>query len=282
MNRTVLYIDPDPATRVLVRKVLGPAGFTVVDAEDWRHGSELAERSHPAVVLIDVDAVGAVDVLQTFRQRRGLAGAVLLASTAEDRPEHWARTMELGFRGIVMKPLDVDTLPRELGRHLGPIGSGSPTPAAIINGARSTPARRVHALWRPTLAPLAEAFIRSAATAYGVLALRDESGPDLVVVAAHSVRPAEDMPAIGTRIPMDSVPWLHAAAEARQPVLLPTDSVDASPLVPPASTMLLAVPLAAGDRTFGVALLGARRKRPFGLPEAQIARCVSEAARIGA
>jgi len=51
---TVLVIDDDPAARTLMQKMLGKAGFRVVQAADGESGIALARREAPAAITLDV------------------------------------------------------------------------------------------------------------------------------------------------------------------------------------------------------------------------------------
>jgi CheY-like chemotaxis protein len=250
----------------------------VVQAEDPRRGMQLAELSRPELVVVDVDtAHSAAELVHAVRRVPGMESSVLLASTSEHRQERLARTMESGFQGILVKPLDIDSLAHELARHLAGVAPDAPEP--LTARPQPTLEHPIHPLWRKTLAPIVASVVQSTAAAYGLLALHD--GDALVVVAAHSLRPAEDLPPIGTRVPLSAVEWLLPALRARQAVVMRGEELKGAPLVPVSSTILVAAPVADDRQAYGVAVLGERRQRPFGLPEAQVAQCVAEATRIG-
>lgn len=280
MDRTLLYIDPDPATRLLVRKVLAPAGYTVLEADDSRVGLEVLERSRPDLVLVDIDAAdAAADLARAVHQLAGTEQLILLASTSEHHPERLTQTMQLGFQGVLMKPLDIDSLAQALGRH---VPRPAERPAAGTQLPPVVPDGRIHPFWRPSLGPLLASVVRSAATAYGLLALLDASKETLVLVAAYFLRPAGNEPVPGARIPLDTVSWLRPVLRTRQTLLMREGEVAGASLIPAGSTIVLVAPVVSEERTYGVAILGEQRQRPFGLPEAQVAHCAAEAQGIGA
>ena len=53
---TVLHIEDDAASRLLVSKVLSAAGHEVVDAESGLEGIRLAAARRPDIVLVDIPA----------------------------------------------------------------------------------------------------------------------------------------------------------------------------------------------------------------------------------
>jgi signal transduction histidine kinase/DNA-binding NarL/FixJ family response regulator len=57
-RKTLLVIDDDPIHRRLVSDMLGPLGFTVVEAPDAATGLALAERQPPQLFLLDVAMPG--------------------------------------------------------------------------------------------------------------------------------------------------------------------------------------------------------------------------------
>lgn len=137
MEDTLLYIDSEPATRLLVRRVLGSAGFRVLEAESLDSGRELAEHSRQEIVLLDVDdATAPAGLLPTFRKSPGMERSVFLASTADDRPARTEDLVACGFQGVLVKPLDIDTLANELKPYL------SREPPWPNPPSRSTPSRR--------------------------------------------------------------------------------------------------------------------------------------------
>ncbi len=128
MERTLLFIDPDPATRLLVERVLSPEGFSVLHAETALEGQEYAARILPDLILVDVDRARAADLVPALRRCPGLERVRLLASTAHAWPDHLEKMLALGFDRAFVEPLDIDTLAQELRECL----PGSP---AAANGA---------------------------------------------------------------------------------------------------------------------------------------------------
>lgn len=293
MARTLLYVDPDPATRRLVRKSLEPAGYLVLEAESPAQGGASAARVRPDVILVDVDQLAAGETLAPLRQWRRLEHVPVLAATARVWPREPER-FSAQFDRVLMKPLDIDALPGQLAGSLSPLSEGvedldTPSetapplderPAGEPSSAAGVEAAQLPALWRLNLGPVTDRFVRSIPATHGMLALFDTTGDALTVVAAASLRPPRDA-AVLARIPLSAAPWLSPVLDTRQPIVLAVDGIGSSPLIPPPSNTILVVPVATADRLRGVAVLGEPRNAnvaPF--PPTTIARSMAEVCRL--
>jgi len=127
MDRTLLYIDPDPATQLLMRMVLAPQGFVVCQARTALEGQQSAARARPDLVLVDVDVVKAAEVVPALRPTPRLEQVRLLASTACAGTEHLEKMLAWGFDRVVLKPIDIDTLACELDSALPPVAASMET-----------------------------------------------------------------------------------------------------------------------------------------------------------
>ena len=85
----ILHIEDDPANRLLVRKLLTPAGFEVVDAADGLDGIRKARSERPDLVLIDIAIPGldGYEVTLRLRAEPELVGVPIVAVTAEGNRE---------------------------------------------------------------------------------------------------------------------------------------------------------------------------------------------------
>ncbi len=279
MEDTLLYIDSEPAIRLLVRRVLGSAGFRVVEAENLASGRQLAEQTRPEIVLLDVDGpdTAADGLIPAFRKSPGMERSVFLASTADDRSDRADSLVASGFQGVLVKPLDIDTLAKELKPYLpskvAPVLPATPThPAASPQAIRSR--------WRVNFGPILDGLVRNVCAADGVLALLDEDRTALVVVAACSIR-GTDGSRLGARLPVISAEWIRPSLETTQPTTLDPDTVRPSRLLPEDCTAALAVPVTKDGEAYGLVILGERRRSRFLFPPAQVAESVAETSRIG-
>jgi signal transduction histidine kinase len=104
----ILHIEDDPANRLLVRKILVPAGFEVVDAEDGMEGIRKALADPPDLVLVDIAIPGldGYEVTLRLRSEPKLKNVPIVAITAEGNKE---TSLAVGCDGFLEKPINART-----------------------------------------------------------------------------------------------------------------------------------------------------------------------------
>jgi signal transduction histidine kinase/AmiR/NasT family two-component response regulator len=117
----ILYIEDNPDNRMLIRSVLAPAGYVVVEAPDGLSGIEAALREQPAVILLDINLPGVdgYEVVAILRSFPHLADTPIVAVTAYAMAGDRERTLVAGCDGYIEKPIDVDRLAEQVGQFLG-------------------------------------------------------------------------------------------------------------------------------------------------------------------
>ncbi len=101
----ILHIEDDPANRLLVRKLLTPAGLDVIDAADGLVGIRKACSERPDLVLIDINIPGldGYEVTLRLRAEPQLRNVPIVAITAEGNRE---ASLAVGCDGFLQKPID--------------------------------------------------------------------------------------------------------------------------------------------------------------------------------
>jgi signal transduction histidine kinase len=117
----ILHVEDNPDNRMLVRSVLAPAGYTVVEAPDGLSGIEAALREQPAVILLDINLPGVdgYEVVAILRSFPHLADTPIIAVTAYAMAGDRERTLVAGCDGYIEKPIDVDRLADQVSQFLG-------------------------------------------------------------------------------------------------------------------------------------------------------------------
>lgn len=114
----ILHIEDDPANRLLVQKILTPAGFQVVDAADGMEGIRKAVTDPPDLVLVDIAIPGldGYEVTLRLRSEPRLAEVPIVAITAEGSRE---TSLAVGCTGFIEKPIDARTFVDTIRGYLG-------------------------------------------------------------------------------------------------------------------------------------------------------------------
>lgn len=110
-NRTILYVEDEPAVQRLVEFWLQDAGYEVLLAEDGLAGLELVRTERPDLVVTDAlmpNMTGdeLVEVLQGDDELRTIP---IIMATAAASPFRVKRMLGLGVRAVVAKPLEETT-----------------------------------------------------------------------------------------------------------------------------------------------------------------------------
>jgi PAS domain S-box-containing protein len=120
-RRTILVVDDNPSNRALLRDLLTPIGFTIVEAEGGQEAIELAAAERPALIVMDL-AMPGLDGYETTRRLRQLpvcSKTVIIASSASISDERKQNSLDAGCDDFLPKPVQASALLDALRRHLG-------------------------------------------------------------------------------------------------------------------------------------------------------------------
>ncbi|PIE17463.1 MAG: hypothetical protein CSA66_05780 [Proteobacteria bacterium] len=135
---SVLVVDDDPVTRMVLQRLLNVLGHLVTPAERPLQALERLRRERFDVLIADID-MPEMDGLELTRRVRDLSDG----RSAADLPvigltghasERWrARAISAGMVGLLTKPFEVDDLAAELQRAIAPQAARptSPRPRSI-------------------------------------------------------------------------------------------------------------------------------------------------------
>lgn len=116
----VLIVDDEADLRLLVRFMLEPGGYEVLEAATGKEGLEVAEARSPDLVLLDMqlpDVEGWV-VLEAMRRDADNAPVVVLS--ADSSPRSLRRAKDSGAAAYLVKPFDEEDLLAEVRRLAKP------------------------------------------------------------------------------------------------------------------------------------------------------------------
>jgi signal transduction histidine kinase len=117
---TVLYIEDDPASRLLVERTLRFAGYRVLVAERGLEGIDIARRERPDIILTDINLpdLSGREVTSVLRGDAAFAQTPIVALTAQTQSDQRAITVASGITGYLTKPVDVEALPDQVQSYL--------------------------------------------------------------------------------------------------------------------------------------------------------------------
>jgi len=112
-NKTVLYIEDNPANLRLVSQLLGRLpNIHMWSAHEPVLGLELAEEHTPDLILLDINLPGmnGFDVLRELQNKNKTRDIPVIAISANAMPNDISKGMDAGFNDYITKPIDVTEL----------------------------------------------------------------------------------------------------------------------------------------------------------------------------
>jgi len=109
---TILLIEDDPDTRYVVSERLA-ADFPdarILAADSAEGGLELAARTRPAVIVLDLRLRGMEGFAFAQRARQLTGNVPIVVLTGDDSPATRARAAREGLSAFLLKPTGIDEL----------------------------------------------------------------------------------------------------------------------------------------------------------------------------
>ena len=113
----VLIIDDDADIRSIVRLSLSRlGGMDVIEAASGAAGVRIAEEELPDVILLDMmmPSMDGSATMAALRSQPATSTTPIIFLTAKAMRPEIERLMKLGATGVLIKPFDPRTLPRDL------------------------------------------------------------------------------------------------------------------------------------------------------------------------
>lgn len=111
-TKIVLVIDDDPDIIETVHTILSGRGYVVISALSGKQGFEVAQKANPDLVLCDMMMEAMDSGMQTAQQikRHNPDIPIFLLSSIAEATAATTQIRELGFIGIIQKPVDPERL----------------------------------------------------------------------------------------------------------------------------------------------------------------------------
>ncbi len=110
MPETVLIVDDDPAVRRVLRKMLQPAGYPLLEAADGDEALRLVKDRLPSLILLDMhmprmDGIAALDHILEIDPK---ARVIMVTGDGDDARTRLA--LERGACDVILKPFGAEGL----------------------------------------------------------------------------------------------------------------------------------------------------------------------------
>ena len=119
MSARVLICDDDALVRSLLRRIIGKAGYDVVEAEDGASAVAALERTEPQVMIIDLVLPGGMDGVQIIRHVRQTGrDTPMIVLSGQQSLDAALETGRLGVVDFLTKPVEPKALVAAIERGL--------------------------------------------------------------------------------------------------------------------------------------------------------------------
>ena len=119
-DKTVLVVEDFEDNRFMMRKLLEMSGYHVVEAENGQQAVEVARRTQPDLILMDLSLplLDGLAATRRIREQSPLQKIPIVAVSAHDTADFHADALAAGCNEYVTKPIDFDDLEALLSRLL--------------------------------------------------------------------------------------------------------------------------------------------------------------------
>ncbi len=105
---SILVVEDDMSTRMLIKSILGKQGYRLLEAADGQEGLEMFQRENPDLVLMDVmmPRLDGFAACQAMREVEAVPGTPVIMLTAADATADVERAFESGATDFITKPIN--------------------------------------------------------------------------------------------------------------------------------------------------------------------------------
>lgn len=117
---TIMVVEDYDDTRALLRKGLEGLGYNVVEASNGQEAVDIADRTRPDLILMDLDLpiLDGIAATQCIRQKPELESVPIVAVTAYPMSYSHVKAFAKGCDEYMRKPIDMTELERIVARYL--------------------------------------------------------------------------------------------------------------------------------------------------------------------
>lgn len=120
MKKDILLIEDNEQNRYLATFLLEKRGYTVMQAPDGKSGIELASRTLPKLILLDIQLpiMDGYSVARELRKNAALDSVPIVAVTSYAMPGDREKALAAGCNGYIEKPINPETFVDDIERYL--------------------------------------------------------------------------------------------------------------------------------------------------------------------
>ena len=109
---TLLTVDDSPSVRQMIKIVLAPAGYDIVEAGDGSEGLAQAKACNPNLVITDLNmpVMNGLELIRHLRQLPSMAGVPIVFLTTESSDSLKQEAKAAGATGWITKPFKPEQL----------------------------------------------------------------------------------------------------------------------------------------------------------------------------
>jgi len=117
----ILYIEDDPPSILLVKKILEFSGYRFVNESSGLSGLEAAEEIQPDLILLDIDLpdIDGYQVARRLKAADKTRKIPIVALTASAMKGDRERALAAGCDGYIRKPIDVTNFIKIIKFYMG-------------------------------------------------------------------------------------------------------------------------------------------------------------------
>jgi two-component system cell cycle response regulator DivK len=118
---TVLIVEDNERNMRLMRLLLRPLGYTLLEAVDGKEALATLEEHTPDIILVDIQLpdLDGLEITRRLRQNPRFVKTPIVALTAYAMPGDREMFLRAGCTGYVAKPIDTRVFPELIASYLG-------------------------------------------------------------------------------------------------------------------------------------------------------------------
>ena len=119
LNKTILIVDDEDASRALLREILQEGGYDVLEAADGLMALGLLEKRSVSLLITDrsMPGLGGLELLTKLREKKIMVPALMVSAYGEE--SFWGQAIGLGAVDYLLKPFKPEDVLKLLQKALG-------------------------------------------------------------------------------------------------------------------------------------------------------------------